>query len=97
MAETKFYIQLNVKTSDDFRCYGKFTLGGSRKFANNLFQKMEGSKKVNDQSILQLEFIETRNDLPVNVQVISCSLDELALNCKTITKEIFKFSNLDEV
>lgn len=94
MAETKFYIQLNIKTSDDFKCYGKFALGGSRKFANALFLKMQGSEKVDDQSILQLEFVETRNELPINVQVIGCSLDQLAENCKTITKEVFKFSNL---
>jgi hypothetical protein len=96
MAETKFYIDVNIKTPDDFICYGKFTLGNSKKFASNLFQKMKGNKKVDDKAILQLEFVETRNDLPVNVQVISCSLDQLTENCKTITKEIFKFVNLEK-
>ncbi|HET9824244.1 MAG TPA: hypothetical protein VFP87_02855 [Chitinophagaceae bacterium] len=95
MAETKFHIHLNIKTSDDFQCYGKFILGGSRKFANSLFEKMKGNKKVDRQTILQLELVETRNELPVNIQVISCSLEQLAENCKTITKEIFKFSNLE--
>jgi hypothetical protein len=57
---------------------------------------MKGNKKVDDKTILQMEFVETRNDLPVNIQVISCSLDKLAENCKTITKEIFKFSNLEK-
>ena len=96
MAETKFHIELNIKTPDDFTCYGKFMLGTSRKFAINLFQKMKGSKKVDEQAILQLEFVETRNNLPVNIQVISCSLEQLAENCKTITKEIFKFANLEK-
>ena len=96
MAESKFHIELNIKTTNDFTCYGTFILGNNRKFASGLFQKMKGSKKVDDKTILQLEFIETRNDLPVNIQVISCSLEQLAENCKTITKEIFKFSNLEK-
>jgi hypothetical protein len=96
MPETKFHIELNVKTTDDFKCYGKFMIGSNRKFANSLFEKMKGNKKVDDQTILQLEFVETRNDLPVNIQVISCSLEQVAENCKTVTKEIFKFSNLEK-
>lgn len=96
MTETKFHIELHIKTSDDFSCYGKFTLGSNRKFASNLFQKMKGNKKADEKAILQLEFVETRNDLPVNIQVISCSLEQLAENCKTITKEIFKFANLEK-
>jgi hypothetical protein len=96
VAETKFHIELNIKTGEDFTRYGKFTLGNSRKFASSLFQKMKGNKKVDDRAILQLEFVETRNNLPVNIQVISCSLEQLAENCKTITKEIFKFANLEK-
>ncbi|TMI80998.1 MAG: hypothetical protein E6H10_12690 [Bacteroidetes bacterium] len=96
MPETKFHIELSIKTTHDFECYGKFMLGCIRKFANSLFQKMKGNKKVDDQTILKLEFVETRNDLPVNVQVISCSLEQLAENCRTVTKEIFKFYNLEK-
>ena len=96
MAETNFHIELNIKTPDDFMCYGKFTLGNNGKFASNLFQKMKGNKKADEKAILQLEFVETRNGLPVNIQVISCSLEQLAENCKTITKEIFKFANLEK-
>ena len=38
--------------------------------------------------------METNRGLPLNVQVISCTLEELAENCKTTTKEIFKLLNL---
>jgi hypothetical protein len=96
MAETEFHIELNIKTTNDFTCYGKFTLGNSRKFASGLFQKMKGNKKVDDNTVLQMEFVETRNNLPVNIQVISCSIEQLAENCRTITKEIFKFANLEK-
>jgi hypothetical protein len=96
MAERNFHIELNLKTTNDFTCYGKFMLGDSRKFASSLFEKMKGNKKVDNNTILQMEFVETRNNLPVNIQVISCSIEQLAENCRTITKEIFKFSNLEK-
>jgi hypothetical protein len=97
MVETKYHIQLHVKTGNDFQCYGKFFLGKNRKLANDIFQKLKGSKKVTDKTILHLDLVEARNELPTNIQMISCSLDELAENCKIITKEIFKFSNLEQV
>jgi hypothetical protein len=40
--------------------------------------------------------MKTINDLPVNIQMISCPLDELAESCKIITKETFKLFNLKE-
>jgi len=97
MVETKYHIQLHVKTGNDFQCYGKFFLGKNRKLANDIFQKLKGSRKVTDKTILHLDLVEARNELPTNIQMISCSLDELAENCKIITKEIFKFSNLEQV
>jgi hypothetical protein len=39
--------------------------------------------------------METRDDLPVNLKLITCTLEELAENCKLITKEIFKINNLE--
>jgi hypothetical protein len=41
--------------------------------------------------------METKNGLPVNMQMIGCSLEDLAENCKIITKETFKLFNLKEI
>ena len=97
MAESKYYIELHIKTGNDFQCYGKFFLGKNRKLANDISQKLKGSKNVTDKTILHLDLVEAKNELPINIQMISCSLDELAENSKIITKEIFKFSNLEQV
>ena len=40
--------------------------------------------------ILQIDLMETKNNLPVNIKVIGCTLEQLAENCKIITKEVFK-------
>jgi len=94
MAERNFYIMLNIRTADGFESYGKFFIGNGRETAYRVFAKLKGSRKINDKSILHLDLMETRNGLPVNIQLISCTLEELAENCKIITKEIFKHFNL---
>jgi len=87
MVETRFDIQLHIKTGSDFQCYGKFFLGKNKKFANDIFQKLKGNRSVNDKTILHIDLVEARNELPVNIQVISCSLEELAENCRSSQKK----------
>jgi hypothetical protein len=97
MAETSFFIVLNIKTGEGFESCGKFFIGNDRGLANNIFKKLKGDKKVTEKSILTLDLMETSRGLPVNMQVISCTLEELAENCKIITKEIFMRLNLKEL
>ncbi|MGK2860397.1 MAG: hypothetical protein ACSLE0_00555 [Chitinophagaceae bacterium] len=58
---------------------------------------LKGKKNIDEKSILQLDLSETINGLPASMQMISCSLEELAENCKIITKETFKYHNMEEV
>ena len=41
--------------------------------------------------------IEKYRGLPVNMQVISCSMEDLSRNVKIITREFFKGINLEEM
>jgi len=97
MALSEFYIVLNIKSGKDFQTYGKFFLGSNRKFAENIFKKLKGNKKISDASVLYIELMETNNELPINIHLMSCTLDELSENCKMITKETFKQCNLEEM
>jgi len=97
MAVSEFYIVLNIKSGKDFQTYGKFFLGSNRRFADSIFKKLKGNKKVSNASVLYIELMETNNELPVNIHVMSCSLDELSENCKMITKETFKQCNMEEM
>ena len=96
MAGVNFYIAFNIKTSKGFQTFGKFSLGGDRRFAESIFSKLKGTKKISKETILNLEVVETKNELPQNVQMMSCTLEELAENCKIITRETFKFYNMAE-
>ncbi|MBO9562106.1 MAG: hypothetical protein J7621_05000 [Niastella sp.] len=92
--ESTFYIQFNIKTPEGLQSYGKFSIGNDRKAAANLFRQLKGSTDVNEQNFLSLELMETVKELPVNLQIISCTLDELAHNCRVISKEVFNQANL---
>ena len=95
--KTTFYIVLNMKTTDGYESYGRFFIGNDRDFAHRLFAMLQGSEQVNEKDVLHLDLMETTNDLPLNVRVLNCTLDELTLNCRIITKEMFKLLNLEEV
>jgi hypothetical protein len=97
MITSSFYIVMNIKTGEDFYHFGKFFLGSDINLADNIFKKLKGSKRVDKNTILYMELMETKYELPQNIQMISCTLDELAENCKIITKETFKFFNMEEL
>ncbi len=97
MKQTTFNIVLNIRTSNGFESFGKFFVGNKKKIAEAIFVQLKGRKNVDEKTILQLDLVETIDGLPVNMTVISCSLDELAENCKLITKETFKILNMEEM
>jgi hypothetical protein len=92
--QTTFYILLNIKTPNGFECFGRFNIGNNRKAAYAIFQKLKGSYTIDEKSILCMELMETVENLPLNIKMISCSLDELTENCRLITKETFNIINL---
>jgi hypothetical protein len=97
MAETIFYIILNLRTPGGYESFGQFFVGNHAGFANNVFLQLKGNKTVDDSAVITLELRETRQGLPFNIQIISCSLQELAENCKIITREAFTLFNLKEL
>ena len=92
-----FYIVLNIKTAMGFEGYGRFFIGNERDVANAVFDQLQGNGEMIEESILHLDLVEIRNDLPVNIQMISCTLEQLAENCRIITKEIFRIFSLEKL
>jgi hypothetical protein len=94
--QTKFYIICHIKTPAGPEAYGRFEIGDDREAAAELFAKLKGDKEVNEQNILCIELMETSNGLPFNINILSCTLDQLTENCRIITKEIFTQYNLGQ-
>ena len=95
MKPTTFFVVINMRTSQGFECIGKFFVGDSEKAAIGIFRKLKGRGTVDERSPLQLDLMESRNGLPVNINMISCSLDELGENCRIITRELFRLINIE--
>ena len=87
---------INIKTASGFENVGNFCIGDNRVEAQAIFNKLKGTPEVNEKCILQLDFVETKEGLPFNLKIISCTLEGLAENCKTITKEVFRVLTLEK-
>ena len=94
--ETTFYIVLNIRTAAGFESFAKFFVGNKSEFAYELFKELKGSLDNSDDYVLQLDLMETRENLPLNLQMIGCTLEQVAENCKIIAKETFKFFTLQQ-
>src|SRR5829696_768067 len=94
MKRNVFYALVSIRTADGLESFGKFNLGNSRKTAANVFRQLKGSPQVDRKTMLTMELVETVNELPVNLHILACTLEELGYNCKVIAKETFKVHNL---
>ena len=83
-----------MKTPMGFESFARFYIGNQGETALHLFGKLKGTTDKMDDRILQMDLMETRNNLPVNLKVLGCTLEEMAENCKVITKEAFKIFTL---
>lgn len=93
--ETTFYILLNIKTNGGFESYGRFNIGNDREVAYALFKELKGKDAIEEKDVLCIELMETVYNLPVNIMMKSCTLNELTGNCRLITKELFNRMNLN--
>ena len=93
MKPNAFYVLLSIRTCDGFENFSKFNLGNDRKIAEQVFRQFKGSP-VNEKTMLTIELMETVNELPVNLNILACTLEELADNTRIIVKETFKLHNL---
>jgi hypothetical protein len=93
--EKNFYILIHLKVKGELQTIGKFYIGHNREAAYGLFKKMKGNSAANGTEVLFMELTETLSELPTNIKMLSCTLNELSENCRVITKEIFKWNNMD--
>lgn len=92
--ETIFFIQITMTTTEGPVSFARFDIGNRRDVALELFNKLQGSGNTGNANFLSMELMETVDLLPVNMQLINCTLDEVAYNCRLISKELFQVVNL---
>ncbi|MBX2923637.1 MAG: hypothetical protein KF746_15655 [Chitinophagaceae bacterium] len=88
--ENAFYVQARIKTAEGFKTFCQFFLGNDPQFAYDAFHQLKGNEDTTENDILHIDFIEMKNGLPVNLKLISCTLDDFCANTRLLTKEAFK-------
>ena len=91
---TQHYIELALKTADGMEGIARFFVGDNRRKAYSIFQKLQGITDIDEKDLIYIDFIEIKEGLPSSIDIITCTLDQLGENCKTITKELFKLKTL---
>ena len=95
--DKQYFIELGFKTPDGPEIFGRFFAGDNCKMARAIFCKLQGNRNINDNNVIFLTFVETSNELPVDLDMMGCTLDQLGENCKIITRELFKiYSSLPD-
>jgi hypothetical protein len=92
--DTLFCLVITLKTPGGTENIAHFHLGDDRKKALAIFEKLKGTTEINENNMLSIEFRETKEDLPFNLKIIFCTLEQIAENCRLITKELFKNYNV---
>ncbi|MGN6440015.1 MAG: hypothetical protein ACTHMM_26040 [Agriterribacter sp.] len=93
--ENTFYVQAKIKTAEGYKTFCQFFLGNNKPFAYNIFKQLKCNDDISDNDILHIDFVEIRNGLPVNLKLISCTLDDFCTNTRLLTKESFKNFNIN--
>lgn len=91
-----FFINIKMKVLDGTIDYSKFFVGDDKEFASNLYNNLNGHLDPEFQYVLHVELIENSEDNMIIMQRKGCSLEELTENCRLITRETFKFLNLEK-
>ncbi len=95
--ETSFCVIINIRTVNGYKTLGRFSLGNNKEFAHQVFDNLKGEEVQSEKGVLYMDMVELKDGLPLNLKILSCSLEQLAQNVKMITKEVFRFYNLKEM
>jgi hypothetical protein len=89
-----YYISLNFISPAGLETFGKFNLGSDSDIAAEIFGKLNGNDHVSETTKLTMDLTVETDGIPLPLALIHCTLDELSINTKTITKELFKLLHL---
>jgi hypothetical protein len=91
-----FYITADMKGCQGYIEYCRFILGTGIEAAQDIFEQLLGLPDTGSEGMLRLSLVQP-GSAPYEVLATKyCTLNELGNNCRLITRELFKYYNLDE-
>ncbi|HWB91288.1 MAG TPA: hypothetical protein VG605_05530 [Puia sp.] len=94
--ESRFVIVLNMRTAEGYVRFGQIELGMDRASVEALYETLEGREAEGEEGFLHMDLVEIRRGLPVSMRVLNCSAVELGRNVSAISRQVFRWKNLDE-
>lgn len=88
--KTAYQISLHLKTPSGFETYGTFELGQYREQAMAIFSQLKGTAGIASNSILYMDFSEIRDGIPLPIEILHCTLEDITYNTRIITRDVFK-------
>jgi len=88
--KTLFQISLHIKTPSGFETYGTFDLGHDREQATEIFSQLKGTPDIDPGSVLYMDFSAIQNGIPIPMEILHCTLEDIAFNARIITRDVFK-------
>ena len=92
--EAIFYLDICIQTLEGPRRIGRFELGDDRESAQQIFKSLKCTAEVDPKGMLYIELMEMVNGLPLNIDMRTCDLQQLGINCMIVTQELFRLSNI---
>jgi hypothetical protein len=92
--ETLFQISLYIKTPSGFETYGTLDLGEDREQATEIFNQLKGTQDIALHSVLYMDLSEIRDGIPIPMEILHCTLEDIAYNARIITRDVFKNRSL---
>lgn len=91
--EERFYIDVHLKVSEGWISYARFNIGPDQNFAHSLLDALAG--RPLPEGFIRLNLMEDTEGIALVHESMYCTLQELAENSMFITKEVFRFYNLE--
>jgi hypothetical protein len=93
--EATYEISLNMKTLKGIETYGCFHLGHDEAFARRLYASLFADEEVSVDSVITIDLVKRDGGVPFPQGLRHCSYEQLSSNIRLITKEVFKYLNLE--
>ncbi len=91
-----FNITIDMKVAEGYIEYGRFFVNTDIEAARDSFAQLPGIPYTNNDLLLRLSLVRS-GSLPDEVLATKyCTLNELGHACRLITRELFKYYNLDQ-
>lgn len=92
--ETSYEIIISLKAISGWTSFGYFQLGDRKEQAVSTFESLSGQAHSHDVA-LRMELFENVPEGNVMLLQKTCNLNELAENVRVITRDAFKYVNLE--